>query len=163
MNNELTAKNLPTALRKYSKMIAEVSDERESGNGYWVYLRDGFHNSLHDVHLVHESTPAECAAVMALHVEPVAEPASPLASLGLTDLETKALECLIENLTCETGFSDVAPTDLAKLSGIAMSSLRGVLASLVKKGIVSVYERKGEVSIVYLEESFYHLHPRWSK
>lgn len=82
--------------------------------------------------------------------------------MQLTEMESKALDCLIEKLTGEVDFSDVAPEDIAEGTCIPMKSLRGVLASLAKKGVIYVYERPGDCSIVYLEHAFYHLHPTWA-
>jgi len=82
--------------------------------------------------------------------------------LIFTDLEEKVLKCLIDGLYAEPGFSDISPKDISKNTGIEMKVLRGVLASLVKKGIILIEENQG-YDIVYLDERFYHLHPEWSK
>jgi DNA replication protein DnaD len=79
-----------------------------------------------------------------------------------TPLEQQAIDSLIEHLFAEPGFSDVSTADLAKASGIAIKSLRGVLSSLAQKGVVAISADAG-VSIVYLESRFYHLHPVWGK
>ena len=65
----------------------------------------------------------------------------------------------------EPGFSDVSPQDLSRLTKIPMKSLRGVLGSLVQKGYVWIADGKDmgiECDIVYLNDSFYYLHPTWS-
>ena len=80
----------------------------------------------------------------------------------LTELEQKVLDCFIGKLDAEPGFSDVSPNDIANATGIKMNSLRGVLSSLVRKQILSIDDSCG-CTILYLEEKFYHLHPRWSK
>jgi len=79
-----------------------------------------------------------------------------------TELEDKVLKCLIKELYAEPGFSDIDAKDLSKGTGIPMKVLRGVLASLVKKEVIFIEESQG-YDIIYLEESFYHLHPEWSK
>ena len=79
-----------------------------------------------------------------------------------TDLEEKVLKFFIDGLYAEPGFSDISPKDISKNTGIEMKVLRGVLASLVKKGVIFIEENQG-YDIVYLEESFYHLHPEWSQ
>lgn len=63
---------LPACLRKYSRLIESVSDERGSGDGYWVYLVKGWidHGGTH---CVHEDTPEECAEMMSM-VERCTEP-----------------------------------------------------------------------------------------
>lgn len=56
--------NLPKCLQKYAAVIDEVSDERASGDGYWVYLKTGWRDDEGETHCVHEETPAECAKRM---------------------------------------------------------------------------------------------------
>jgi len=55
---------LPAALRKYAKVIDEISDERSLDQGYWIYLKPGWINTLHDLHQIHEDTLKECVAVL---------------------------------------------------------------------------------------------------
>jgi hypothetical protein len=84
---------------------------------------------------------------------------------NLTVLEKHTIQSLINDLYAEPGFSDVSPQDLSRLTKIPMKSLRGVLGSLVQKGYVSIADGKDmdiEYDIVYLDESFYYLHPTWS-
>lgn len=56
--------NLPRCLRKFADKISEVSDERSAGDGYWVYLANGWRDPDGETHCIHEDTPAECAALM---------------------------------------------------------------------------------------------------
>jgi hypothetical protein len=65
----MNATNLPASLRKYAKQIAEVSDERSGGDGYWVYLKPGLRYSMDGTHCIHEDTLGECAKAMK-YVEP---------------------------------------------------------------------------------------------
>jgi sugar-specific transcriptional regulator TrmB len=84
--------------------------------------------------------------------------------LRLTAMEQSVLNSLIENLYAEPGFSDVSPQDLSRYTKIPMRSLRGVLSSLSKKGIIWLtddYSSDREFVIVYLCESHYNLHPEW--
>ena len=84
--------------------------------------------------------------------------------LQLTKMEKTVLNSLIENLYAEPGFSDVSPQDLSSSTKIPMRSLRGVLGSLSKKGVIWLtddYSSDREFVIVYLCESYYHLHPSW--
>jgi hypothetical protein len=37
-----------------------ISDERGSGDGVWVYLKDGYRNAVLDSGLIHEHTIEEC-------------------------------------------------------------------------------------------------------
>jgi hypothetical protein len=55
---------LPKCLRKYADKIREVSDERDSDDGYWVYLASGYRDDEGETHCIHEDTPTECAAKM---------------------------------------------------------------------------------------------------
>lgn len=85
---------------------------------------------------------------------------------NLTEKETIVLLEFIDQLYAEPGFSDVSPQDLQEYTQIPMSSLRGVLGSLVKKDIISIMDKEdqySEADIVYLNESFYYLHPEWSQ
>lgn len=55
---------LPKPLRKYADKISDVSDERDSGDGYWVYLASGWRDDEGETHCIHEDTPTKCAALM---------------------------------------------------------------------------------------------------
>ncbi len=82
-------------------------------------------------------------------------------NLSLTALENQALECLINNLYAEPGFSDVDANDISRQTKIPMKSLRGTLSSLVKKGIIQLDENYSNFVIIYLMEQFWYLHPTW--
>jgi hypothetical protein len=82
-------------------------------------------------------------------------------NLNLTELETKTLTAFIDGLYAEPGFSDVDANDLSHWTKIDIKSIRGVLASLIKKDIISIYDNGAGYQIIYLNNSFYHLHPRW--
>ena len=45
---------------KADPRVADVSDERDTGDGYWVYLKPGWRWADDYVHIIHEDTPAEC-------------------------------------------------------------------------------------------------------
>lgn len=87
--------------------------------------------------------------------------------INLTDLEQKLLTELIGNLYAEEGYSDVDAKDLAHGTKTDIKIVRGALASLVKKGIVSVetFQNWGEQAyqIIYLNEDYWYMHPRWGK
>jgi DNA-binding MarR family transcriptional regulator len=82
-------------------------------------------------------------------------------NLSLTPLETQVLECLIDNLYAEPGFSDVDANDISKQTKIPTTSIRGVLSSLVKKGIIQLDENYSNFVIIYLNEQYWYLHPTW--
>lgn len=86
--------------------------------------------------------------------------------LSLTSMEQQVLEAFIGELYAEPGFSDVDANDLSRITGIPTKSIRGVLSSLVKKGIVWLSETETfgaakQYVLIYLSESHYYLHPRW--
>lgn len=60
----MQAKDLPRPLKKYADVISEVSDERSVGDGYWVYLIDGWRDDEGETHCIHEDNPTECAKKM---------------------------------------------------------------------------------------------------
>jgi hypothetical protein len=87
-------------------------------------------------------------------------------TLGLTPLETQALNALINGLYAEAGFSDVDANDIAAETGIPTKTLRGVLSSLVKRGIVELiptdtWGAEKQYVIIYLREAYWGLHPEW--
>ena len=85
--------------------------------------------------------------------------------LNLTDMESKALQALIDGLYAEPGFSDVDANDISKMTKIDISKIRGVISSLVKKGIV--YVDTSEVMpgsgtyLIELNSEYWYLHPEW--
>ena len=80
--------------------------------------------------------------------------------LNLTELETLTLESLIDGLYAEPGFSDMDARDIASRIGREIKSVRGALASLVKKNIVMVDDpNDGGYRIIYLNTDYYYLHP----
>ncbi len=69
----MTVTDLPKTLRKFADKIADVSDERGSGDGYWVYLVNGWRDDEGETHCIHEDTITECAKRMK-HIQPCTEP-----------------------------------------------------------------------------------------
>ena len=72
-------------------------------------------------------------------------------------LGAMGVAAVIGGLYAEPGFSDVDVNDLSKELEISTKVLRGVLGSLVKKGIVSVDENGGGYDIIYMRESYWYL------
>jgi len=60
--------NIPATLRPYKDIIDEVSDERSTGDGVWVYLNKGLRWDY--IHFIHEDTLKECADQLKHNVEP---------------------------------------------------------------------------------------------
>ena len=77
--------------------------------------------------------------------------------LNLTSMETEVLTNFINELYAEPGYSDVGVADLTT-ANIPMKSIKGVVGSLVKKGIISVDEVGASCPIVYLSYDYYYLH-----
>lgn len=77
--------------------------------------------------------------------------------LNLTELESKTLTTFIGGLYAEPGFSDVDVSDLSSELEISTKVLRGVLGSLVKKGIVSIENNGGGYDIIHMREKYWYL------
>lgn len=45
---------------KYQAAIAEISDERANGDGFWIYLKEPFFNPDMESKIIHEQTITEC-------------------------------------------------------------------------------------------------------
>lgn len=84
-------------------------------------------------------------------------------SVTNTKLERDVLSSLINSLYAEPGFSDVDVKDIAELTGLSSKVVRGVLSSLVQKGIITVDGGKDFTGLIYLNKDFYDIHPEWSK
>ena len=80
-----------------------------------------------------------------------------------TDLENKVLTSFINGLYAEPGFSDVDANDISQDINISTKQVRGALGSLVKKGVVTIHTNDSNYDIIYLNESYYHLHPEWKQ
>ena len=79
-------------------------------------------------------------------------------NLGLTEMESQCLQALIDNLYAEAGFSDVDAKDISNVTKLPIKQVRGVLANLVKKGIVEIDDPGCGFQIIYLREEHYNLH-----
>jgi hypothetical protein len=82
---------------------------------------------------------------------------------NLTVLEKQTLQAIINGLYAEPGFSDMDVNDLVRPVGKSSRVLRGVLSSLIKKGYIYIDDScsSGNYQLIYLTESYYHLHPSW--
>lgn len=83
-------------------------------------------------------------------------------TLKLTALETNTVKEIIDNsdiCTVEgSNFSNVGVKDLAKLTSIDIKQMRGVVSSLIKKGMVYIEDVDGDgTELVYLENDFLYL------
>lgn len=78
-----------------------------------------------------------------------------------TQLEQRFLETLVSLLYAEPGFSDVDVNDIAAETGIDQKTLRGVMGSLVSKGVIDTYKNDSGYVIIYLHFDYWYLHPEW--
>jgi hypothetical protein len=45
---------------KYLDAISEVSDERNNGDGWWIYLKEPFFNAELECNIIHEQVLSDC-------------------------------------------------------------------------------------------------------
>jgi hypothetical protein len=79
-------------------------------------------------------------------------------TLVLTELEQIALEMIVENtdISGDSIFSNVDLDSLSKWTSIDSKKLRGVISSLIKKGVVYLDDVDGDgTELVYLENYFF--------
>jgi len=77
--------------------------------------------------------------------------------LNLTELESKTLQSLVDGLYAEPGYSDVDVHDISEDLGIDTKVIRGVLGSLVKKGIVQIDTNDSKYDIINLRTKYWGL------
>lgn len=49
---------------KYLDAIAEISDERENGDGWWIYLKEPFFNAESETKIIHEHRLSDCISIL---------------------------------------------------------------------------------------------------
>ena len=84
-------------------------------------------------------------------------------NLKLAQLEQQVLESFISQLYAEPGYSDVDAKDIARDIKVDIKSVRGSLGSLVRKDIIDIEGNDSGYQIIYLNQSYWYLHPEWSK
>ena len=91
-------------------------------------------------------------------------------SLKVTLKEKQVLESLAQNMYAELGFSDVGFPELRMDTGLSNNILRGVVSSLIKKGLIDIDDREGswgvdhrdvDTHIIYLTTKSQGLVPHW--
>lgn len=82
---------------------------------------------------------------------------------NLTELESFALQSLINGLYAEPHFSDIDANDISHSTKIPNKSLRGVLSSLIKKGYIFIddYGSGANIPLIYLIIDKWYLHKEW--
>lgn len=79
---------------------------------------------------------------------------------NLTQLETTTVKELIKNLDIngDSIFSNVETNDLSEFTGIEINKMRGVVGSLIKKGIVYIEDFDGDgTELLYIENEYFYL------
>jgi hypothetical protein len=84
-------------------------------------------------------------------------------NLKLAQLEQQVLESLISQLYAEPGYSDVDHNDISRDIKVDVKLVRGALGSLVRKDIIGIDINDSGYRIIYLNQSYWYLHPEWSK
>lgn len=64
MNMQLDNPTWPASIKnlapKYKAAISEVSDERNNGDGWWIYLKEPYFNTGLECNIIHEQQLSEC-------------------------------------------------------------------------------------------------------
>ena len=76
---------------------------------------------------------------------------------NLTELEQKTMDAYVSMLDAEPGFSNVDVNDLTLVTGVSTKTLRGVLSSLIKKGIIRINDNGAGYQIIDLDTEYWHL------
>lgn len=90
-----------------------------------------------------------------------------LAKLNLTELETAFMVAFINGLYAEPYFSDQIVADVAEQMTVpghhpvSVPTAKGVLGSLVKKGLLWTEDSGTGYDIIYLVGEYFHLHRKW--
>ena len=86
-------------------------------------------------------------------------------AIKVTQLEKQVLESLANNMYAELGFSDAGYPELREDTGLTNKVLRGVVSSLVQKGLIDIWEgdchKNVDMHIIYLTEKTQGLVPHW--
>ena len=91
-------------------------------------------------------------------------------TITVTGLEKKVLEALANEMYAEEGFSDAGLGEVVRGSGLSVNVVRGVQSSLIKKGLIDIWDRVGDYGvnhrdpythIWYLTEQTKGLVPNW--
>ena len=67
-----------------------------------------------------------------------------MTQIKVTQLEKQVLQALANEMYAECGFSDAGLGEVVKGSGLSVNVVRGVQSSLIKKGLIDVWDRIGD-------------------
>ena len=65
-------------------------------------------------------------------------------TITVTELEKKVLDALANEMYAEEGYSDAGLGEVVKGSGLSVNVVRGVQSSLLKKGLIDIWDRVGD-------------------
>lgn len=54
------SKTINNLAQKYIDAIDEISDERNNGDGWWIYLKPPFFNDVLECNIIHEQKISSC-------------------------------------------------------------------------------------------------------
>lgn len=82
--------------------------------------------------------------------------------ITVSNKEMKFLNTLVNLLYAEPGFSDVDISDIAKEMKMRLPEVKGLMGSLVKKGLLEEPDSNFP-GLIYLASCAYNLHERWMR
>ncbi len=62
--NQFWPKSLKSLLPKYQDAIIDFSDERNNGDGYWIYLKQPYFNPQLECRTIHEQKLSDCISIL---------------------------------------------------------------------------------------------------
>ena len=68
-------------------------------------------------------------------------------TIQVTKLEKIVLEALAKEMYAEYGFSDAGLQEVVDNSGLTANIVRGVQSSLIKKNLIEVWDREGDMGV----------------
>ena len=68
-------------------------------------------------------------------------------TVQVTKLEKLVLEALAKEMYAEYGFSDAGLQEVVDNSGLPVNIVRGVQSSLIKKNLIEVWDREGDMGV----------------
>jgi len=68
-------------------------------------------------------------------------------TIQVTELEKKVLEALAKEMYAEYSFSDAGLHEVVEGSGLKVNIVRGVQSSLIKKNLIEIWDREGDMGV----------------
>lgn len=76
-------------------------------------------------------------------------------TIKVTELEKQVLQALANEMDAEYGFSSAGLPEIVEQTGLSPKVIRGVQSSLIKKGLLSVDDRRNEWGINYRDPNMH--------